>query len=92
MKGGTNMKNKEVLRKDFIVYSVDPERLLIKVSSIMQLEAGSEHTTTYENFLLEKEGVSIHISLEDLPKKIGRFVYFRTRDDAHDFIKTQIGM
>jgi hypothetical protein len=86
------MKADDTLKKSgTIIYSVDPKRLSIKAFNINKINA-EDTTTTYENFSMECTQNKLDINLEKLPMNIKGIMYFKTKDEAHDFIKSQIDM
>ena len=84
------LKNPLMVRN--ILYSVDPERLLINVSSVKQINQKHCCTTTHENFSLENDQTQIQFSLDKSPFEVNGLLYFQTEDEAKGFVKTQIGM
>ncbi|WP_165021417.1 MULTISPECIES: hypothetical protein [unclassified Dysgonomonas] len=86
------MKTDDTLKKSgSIVYKVDPERLSISSFNISQINV-EDTTTTYENFSMECTSSKLELNLDRLPAKIKGIMYFKTKDEARDFIKSQIGM
>lgn len=86
------MKTNDTSKKSgSIIYRVDPKKLSIKAFNISQADVENT-TTTYENFSMDNTKKKLDISLDKLPIEIKGIMYFRTKDEAHNFIKNQIGM
>lgn len=85
------MKAKEVLKKSRILYCVDPRRLSIKISNVIQLINKKVGISTYENFQLEnKENLDL-LSNATFPVEFDGIWYFETEDEARSFVKKQMG-
>lgn len=72
------------ITKGDILFSVDPQRLLISAIDVIEVKDGygkvSVHSTE-ELVLIEKFPVTCH-----------GLLLFKTKDEAEEFIKTQIGI
>lgn len=85
------MGTKGTLMNGRILYSVDPERLSIRVCNFAQPNNESG-CTTYENFSLDSGQSYRQLFESKLPILFRGLWYFKTEDEAQKFIKTQIGM
>lgn len=85
------MKTEKTLTNN--IYCVDIRRLLIKVYDAAHHNEEVCCTTTYENFSFNKEQPQTdHLHLEHLPTIIDGVIYFKTEEEANDYVKKQMGL
>ena len=73
------------------VYQVDMLRLTVKT---YKLTDDVQHSSTFEDFNMSqcKSSITLDLNIDQLPKKIGNYIYFENNDEALKYIKTLIGM
>lgn len=73
------------------LYKVDPKRLSVMSCSVMSTE---NTATTFENFTLDgRRSISEFLEqLSSTPVCLDGYYFFRTEEEAQDFVKRQIGM
>lgn len=84
------MKSKKVSPKkdSTLLYSVNLETLAIEVCDNTQISHGYDCvTTTYENFVVDDDVDQAYYNDDS-----NHILYFKTRDEAFDFVKSQLGM
>lgn len=84
------MERKDTLKCGGKLYSVNLKTLNVTTCDLDTINQVSDCTTTYENFNLNSELKKI--SLDKLPFERNGFMYFKTKDEAFDFVKFQVGM
>lgn len=84
------MKSKKVSPKkdSTLLYSVNLETLAIEVCDNDQTSHGYDCiTTTYENFAVDNDFNKPYYDDDS-----DNVLYFKTKDEAFDFVKSQLGM
>jgi len=75
------------------LFSVDPQRLLITRANVVEINEDKGRVTMRENCSIkEKVRDIMKIALDKFPFEHNGIIYFRTEDDAHTFVKLQIGI
>ena len=89
-----NPRSKSAKGSADVLFMVDPKKLSIKVCQISQSRDRSEYTTTFENFSYERVKIKPEIpdQIGQLPACINGQFYFKTEEEAQEFIRRQIGM
>ena len=77
--------------KKAAVYQVDALKLTVKLYTLTD---NVQYSTTFEdfNFTQCRTNVTLDLNVDQLPKKIGNYVYFETNDEALKYIRTLMGM
>lgn len=76
-----------------ILYSVDPQKLVIKRSSITEIDNGYGCVITINSsYYFNKTNDPVWIPIEIFPIETKNLLYFKSEDEAERFIKTQIGV
>lgn len=88
-----NTRTKSAKGSVDVLFMVDPKRLSIKVCHISHSKDRTEYATTFENFSYERVKIKPEVpdQLGQLPTCIDGQFYFRTEEEAHEFIRRQIG-
>jgi len=76
------------------LYKVDPKKLSIKICCTSPTTNRTECTTTFENFSYERVKIKPEVpdQIGQLPAYINGFFFFRSEEEAQEFIRRQIGM
>lgn len=83
------MKEYNKNRKD-VVYRVDSEKLVVKAYRLT--DKSNQFSSTFEDFNISDAEEKLNLDFDQLPQRVGNYVYFETKDDAQAYIKTMIGM
>lgn len=77
--------------KTTTIYQVDLVRLTVKTYKMAE---ETQFAPTFEDFNIAQcsNNVKLDLNTEQLPKKIGNYVYFGNNDEALKYIKNLIGM
>lgn len=83
---------KTICKVGDIIYCVNPHRLLISKTCIVKIEQGIGSLVALEKKVYEIVKDTIRITLHKFPIEKDELLYFRTKDEAEEFIKAQIGI
>lgn len=84
------MKTKDTrkIKEGDILFSVDPQRLIIATINVTQVKNGYGKISVSNISFSEEESIPI----ENFPVECHGLLLFKTQDEAEEFIKTQIGI
>lgn len=85
------MKTKEIKAGDTL-FRVDPQRLVITRAAVVAVGEGYGSVVRESKNLHEKVKSLVKVALDKFPSENNGFLYFRTEDDAQQFVKLQIGI
>jgi len=88
---GTTMKANEIKVGDTL-YSVDPQKLVITRSDVIEVSNGYCNVMREHYTFKQRVKALVRIALDKFPTEYNGILYFRTEDDAHTFVKLQIGL
>ncbi len=71
-----------------ILFSVDPQKLVISKTNVREVKNGYGKITVKNISYAEEQSISI----DNFPAHSHGLLFFRTQNDAEEFIKTQIGL
>lgn len=86
------MKKDDPLVIKNVLYSVDPAKLHVKEFDTTRTSIQHGTTTTHECFAIKHEDKSFAITNDKYPFEVNGVYYFKTKEEALNFIKMQIGM
>lgn len=77
-----------------VLYRVDPKKLSIKICHTSSAIEKAEYTTTFENFSYERVVIKPEVpeQIGTLPAYVDGQFFFKTEEEAQEFIRRQIGM
>lgn len=84
------MKEKSYFQVGDVLYSVDPMKLRVRKFNVVEVDPNSDKIVLVE--YARNKVIQIQNQLAKFPVKIGQLLYFKSEDDAHEFIQIQIGM
>lgn len=82
----TNITKK--MKEGDILFSVDPQKLVISKTNVKEIRNGYGKICLKNIPYTEEQS----IPLDNFPTECNGILFFRTQDDAEEFIKTQIGI
>lgn len=85
------MKAKEIKVGD-VLFRVDPQKLVITKAAVVAVAEGYGSVIREGKHIQDKVKALVNIALDRFPSENNGFLYFRTEDDAHQFVKLQIGI
>jgi len=85
------MKTKEIKVGD-VLFRVDPQKLVITKAAVVEVTEGYGSVVKDSKYLQDKVKAMVNIALDRFPTENNGFLYFRTEDDAQQFVKLQIGI
>lgn len=85
------MKTKEIKVGD-VLFRVDPQKLVITKAAVVEVTEGYGSVVKDGKYLQDKVKAMVNIALDRFPTENNGFLYFRTEDDAQQFVKLQIGI
>lgn len=75
-----------------VLFRVDPQKLVITKTAVVAVAEGYGSVVREGKNLHDKVRTLVNIALDKFPSENNGFLYFRTEDDAHQFVKLQIGI
>lgn len=82
---------KHNLRVGDVLYSVDPQKLLVTKSNVTEINNGYGNVVCEQIVHFGKSYNQIWIAIDSFPVECNSVLYFTSEEEAEKFIKTQIG-
>lgn len=85
------MRANENIKVGDTLFRVDPQRLVITRTNVVEV-SGDYGSVTKEHRSLQERKAAEKISLDNFPAENNGMLYFKTEEDAQKFVKNQIGI
>lgn len=76
------------IKEGDILFSVDPQRLIIVKKNVKEVKDGYGKVSITNISYVEEQSIPI----DKFPAECHGLLFFKTEDEAEEFIKTQIGI
>lgn len=76
------------IKEGDILFSVDPQKLVIVKTNVREVKNGYGKVSIKNISYVEEQSIPV----DHFPAECYGLVFFKTQDDAEEFIKTQIGI
>lgn len=80
--------NLKKMKEGDILFSVDPQKLVITKTNVTEIKNGYGKVSLKNIPYIEEQSIPI----DSFPTECNGLLFFQTQDDAEEFIRTQIGV
>ncbi len=85
------MKASKKVKAGDILFRVDPQKLVIACANVVEVSDGYVSVTEKSRSSVESKALK-RIESDKFPTEYDGILYFKTKDDAEKFVKTQVGI
>lgn len=86
------MRANENIKVGDTLYKVDPQRLVITRTNVVEVSDGYGSVAKEHKSFQEKAKAAEKIAIDNFPSENNGMLYFKTEEDAQKFVKNQIGI